>query len=680
MFKKIKEAFHPVIEGAKHHKIHLHIYHLVTFATILFRAWLYLEYITNRLLLFLSDIMLIAVIGYTIYVFRKFSDAGLGIKEANRAKIEAEQANEAKTQFLANMSHEIRTPINAIIGMNEMIIRENRDKTIAGYAENIEVASQNLLSLVNDILDFSKIESGRMEIVESEYHLGELINELETIFKMKADGKGLRLKFDINYRMPQRLTGDSVRVKQICMNLLSNAVKYTDEGQVSMSMDWNRIKDGSAIITIRVSDTGRGIKSEDLSGLFDKFQRADLKNNNNIEGTGLGLSITKTLAERMHGSISVESKYGEGSTFTVTLIQGVHDPEPMGDYRKYVRKDKTRDMTEFSAPEAHILAVDDTPLNLDVIKGLLKNLGSHIDTAESGMECLEKAAATKYDVILMDARMPHMDGSETLKELKERDLLKDTAKVLILTADAMAGARERYLAEGFDGYLLKPIKPEVLEEAIQKALPEKLIGPPLVRDDGRADGVPAWLYDNDEINPKDGLVLCGTVDTYLSTLKSFSKYAEETIDEMKRALRSGEIESFTIKIHALKSSARLVGANRLSEQALRLEEAGNRKDAEYINAHIGSTLQLYSEIAGSLQLLDEEKKQSKGVIDMEDIPELFRHLKEYVEDFNDLAVSSMLTGIGSYAFPGKEQERYNKLVRAHDAVDWAEMMRLLEEF
>ena len=335
LYRKLQRGIEPVLTGAKQHKHQLYAYYSVAVATVLFRLWLYVSFVQDRLLFFLSDIMLLLVIGYTLHVFRMFSDTGTVINEAKEARIAAEQANEAKGRFLANMSHEIRTPINAILGMNEMILRESNDENIKGYAYDIESAGSNLLSLVNDILDFSKIEAGEMDIVETEYEVGPLINDLKAMFAVRAEEKQLKLRFDIDGRIPKKLYGDPLRVKQICMNLLSNAVKYTDNGQITFRLTWNREKTGDAYITIKVTDTGRGIRKEDLGQLFDKFQRADLKNNNNIEGTGLGLSITKTLVERMSGHMEVESEYHFGSTFTAIILQGVRDPEPLGDYRAY---------------------------------------------------------------------------------------------------------------------------------------------------------------------------------------------------------------------------------------------------------------------------------------------------------------------------------------------------------
>ena len=301
----------------------------------------------------------------------------------------------------------------------------------------------------------------------------------------------------------------------------------------------------------------------------------------------------------------------------------------------------------------------------------------------SGPECIEKVRKQRYDLILMDSRMPRMSGTETLKEIKRLGLI-DSTRVIVLTADAMAGAREKYMADGFDGYLMKPVRPDRMEEAIRGCLPEDKIKPPIVTARPNNSKTPEWLSDIEEIDADEGLKMCGDAETYLSTLESFSRYSDENVELFNKSLAEGDIEDFTIRIHALKSSSKLIGAMELSDMARDLEEAGDRRDIKYITEHAGKVLDTYMKLSESLKPLHSEEitiKTGGGLIDKDDIPKLYKHLKEYVEDFNDLAVGSMLAGIGHYKFPDEEEvDRYKALVRAHDAVDWDAMNQLLKEY
>ena len=401
---------------------------------------------------------------------------GRDIMNIEREKQKAEFKSESKDKFLANMSHEIRTPINTVIGMNEMILRESKDTSVREYANNIERASRMLLSLINDVLDFSKIEAGKLEIHDNPYQLATVLNDVITGIKVRTQSKDLILKCNIDVKLPSVLKGDEIRVKQILNNLLSNAVKYTDEGSISLDVSGQTEGDIFTLV-ISVKDTGMGIKKEDMQSLFDSFQRLELQKNQYIEGTGLGLSITRQLIDRMKGSIDVSSEYGKGSCFVVHIPQEIVDAKPIGELehineRKDVEEETTQEEKQILyAPQASVLVVDDNKMNLTVVKALLKRSAIQLDMAMGGEECLELTRNKKYDVILMDHMMPEPDGVETLHLLRKEDgNPNQNTTVVVLTANAIEGAEEMYMNEGFADYLAKPVVGAKLEEVLSKYL------------------------------------------------------------------------------------------------------------------------------------------------------------------------------------------------------------------
>lgn len=395
--------------------------------------------------------------------------------EAENAKAVAEAANHAKSEFLANMSHEIRTPINAIVGMNEMILRECEDPTIHEYAQNVDSAGETLLSIVNSILDFSKIESGKLELVLEDYELETMLKDVFQMISVRAEKKDIHFSYSIDGTLPSRVIGDSVRVSQILLNILNNAVKYTKEGSIVVQVTRESVEDEKVLMKFVCSDTGIGIREEDMGKLFQSFQRLELSKNKSIEGTGLGLVITKRLVDLMGGEISVESTYGKGTSFTVLLSQTVKDATSIDEKKasmdgKEIRINKNS--TSFIAPKASVLVVDDIKMNISVIKGLLKRSQIQIDSAMSGAECIEKMKEKHYDVVLLDHMMPDMDGIETLQNIKAQGLDKENVIFVALTANAISGAREYYLRNGFADYLSKPVKSDLLEEKMMEYLQE----------------------------------------------------------------------------------------------------------------------------------------------------------------------------------------------------------------
>ncbi|MBR4819694.1 MAG: response regulator [Clostridiales bacterium] len=593
---------------------------------------------------------------------------GLAQYETVKAKIkqekaleEARRASEAKTDFLANTSHEIRTPINAVLGMNEMILRESVKaekmtdgkpsdyqeafKKIKHYSGNVDSAGNNLLAIINDILDFTKIEEGKMKIVEVEYQLSSVINDVSNMIYFKAKEKNLTFVTDVDERIPDRLFGDVVRIRQVITNILNNAVKYTEKGSVSLKITGRKLNitaSGKQVmeLIVSVSDTGIGISEENLSKLFGKFERVDLEKNSTKEGTGLGLAITKMLVQMMHGDIKVESTYGSGSTFTINIPQLVLSEEPIGNFTEKFEKElggRKEYHESFRAPNARILIVDDTKMNLVVATEFLKDTKVNIDTAGGGKEAVELALSNKYDVILMDQRMPEMDGEETLKVIKSHEEGPNIkTPVICLTADAVVGARERYLSKGFDDYLTKPIDSTNLEKTLKKYIPAEKIE--IVEKEEKAPEAPVIsapeISASSEfaalsecgIDTDKGIANCaGDKDFYISILKEYSKDAQEKKAKLKGFLEEGNLKDYAILIHSLKSTSATIGAMAPSKLAQALEAAANDDNKDFVLENQDAFIKEYDTVLQAIgKVIPEDDKTVSSDPDdeiMEFLPE-----------------------------------------------------------
>ena len=590
---------------------------LFMFATVVIQG-MYPEILITSLSLMMINVALF----YTVE-----SPDALLIESLAKERKKAESANQAKSLFLAQMSHEIRTPINAILGMNEMIIREADNEDIRDYSSNIKEAGKTLLALINSILDFSKIEDNKMEILSIEYDTAGLINNIVNSIYNRARSKGLYFEINVDEKLPSRLVGDDVRLTQVIMNLLTNAVKYTEKGTVTFSIAMERSTDDVATLKISVKDTGIGIREEDMEGIFDSFQRLDEKRNRNIEGTGLGMSIVDRLLKMMGSKIEIDSTYGEGSNFYFTINQKIADPKPVGDYKKRLmesRKAEAGDLS-FRADGARVLIVDDNSMNHKVAKNLLKLVGVVPDSAMSGAEAIELVKKNHYHIICLDHMMPEMDGIETLELMRSQGVLPDDTKVFAMTANAVVGAKEMYLEKGFDDYISKPIEIEVLVDKLNKFLPDDILNAgntatveneddmevlEFAPEGDDEDTITAPAVDSGTkierikelgVNVTEGLVYCiNDNDFYLEMISDYCSSHEEKSRSLDGFLANGNLDEYKIMIHALKSMSRTIGANDVADLAMALEQAANRNDAAYVKENHPAFKAAYKKLSDGL--------------------------------------------------------------------------------
>lgn len=620
----------------------------------------------------------------------------LAKEDADAARYEAMAANEAKGKFLAHMSHEIRTPINAVLGMDEMILRESKEPNIKDYAMDIYTAGQTLLSLINDILDFSKIESGKMEIVPTEYDVSSMIHDLANMASQRAKGKNIRFEVEASHEIPSRLYGDDVRIRQVLTNILTNAVKYTHEGNVWLRVQCHK-REGLAELAFEVEDTGIGIKEEDLPKLSAEFERIEEERNRNIEGTGLGMNITIQLLSLLGSKLKVESVYGKGSKFSFVLEQKIVDETPIGDFESRVHQlaEDYSYSTKFRAPDAQILVVDDNAVNRKVLRNLLKETQIQVTDVGGGKECLELVQKEHFDLIFLDHMMPEMDGVETLHYMKEfSDYPCQDTPVIVLTANAVSGAKEKYLAEGFDGFLSKPIVLEKLENMIKTMLPDELL----------QEVAAGELDDNQQLADKDvstnfleGLPQIDGLDWQYAwmhlpdmellefTVKEFYAQIESAADQLEQFYRqiavfkeqenssvgsSDRLEPYRIQVHAMKSLAATVGMIPLSGVAKILEYAARDGKTDTILSITPAFLEewrgYHQKLQGVFGIGTEAKKEVTDYSVMRAIVEMLRlSMQEMDIDQADQLVNQLR----EYEYPDMIEQNIQKLADAVTNLD-----------
>lgn len=611
------------------------------------------ETVMDLLIILIGSLMLLVVIAW---------NKQLQVRLKQKAE-EAEAAANSKSAFLANISHEIRTPLNAILGMNELVLRESRQPHIKEYAMYIKNSGKSLLTIISDILDLSKIESGKVYLVNENYSLSSLVEDVERSIQKRIMEKGLELKIYVEPELHENLKGDEVRIKQIIMNLLTNAVKYTEKGEVRLYIT-GTVVENKQDLTIEVSDTGIGMRSEDMGKLFTNFERLDLKRNRSVEGTGLGLPITKNLLVAMGGDITVSSVYGEGSTFTATVGQEIVNEEQIGDYRKKYKEKLHHEVCyheSFHAEDARILVVDDNEVNLKIVVGLAKNTKLQIDTALSAAEGLKLIRQHSYQLLLIDHMMPEMDGIEMLQHVKTMDggIYKDIPAVAI-TANALSGAKQTYLDAGFCGYLSKPIDPERFEQIIKDNLPQEYV---TECEDGNGDTATEGQETDGTSDPKQaeewsipGIDIAkalsyigGSRELYISLLQTYLDGSEERIRKLEECKNKEDIFNYDITIHGLKGISASIGADSMAVAAAGLEEAC--KDPQtamtYIQMNHDQAVSRYRELLEQIKkwlanIETDGKIEKEAVTNITEMLTIISDLKTAVFEYKEKAACTCL--------------------------------------
>ena len=599
--------------------------------------------------------------------------------------------NEEKDLFLADMSHAIRTPVNTIIGMNTMVLRETQDQKTREYADDISNAAAALVAVIDEILDFSKTSTGKMQINEAEYELISMVKDCSNMTGFRAKDKGLDFSISNNPDIPRYLYGDEARLRQIAVNLLANAIKHTSRGSVSLYIDYRPVSEDSLLLVFMVKNTGIGIKEKDIDRIFDGFEEIDDDNGISEEHTGFGLRITKYIAELMGGTINVSSSFGQGSCFTVSIPQKFRGTEKTGSCMEYLQQQdwKNRRGLSFRADGARILAVDDVEMNLKVIRALLENTGMKIETAGGGSEALGLLAVNRYDMVLLDHMMPGMDGIETFRRLKKmKDCPNASTPVIMLTANAIKGAREKYLEEGFDGYIAKPVEERELTEVCRKFIDPALISD--VTDTGENNGSGS----SDEIsgaidrlssflNIQEGMSYCvGKEDFYLEMLGDYAKSV--CLGRLDKCLQDGDIENYRINAHTLKSSARTLGADDISEKAKLLEYAAKDGNITYIKENHAGFMKDNEILIKQITQALKDYKESEAEEELREITD--EHLQALLKKAHDCAyifdidgVENVINELGGCIINEKLKHELDELRQAADEIEFEDMQKIASE-
>lgn len=606
--------------------------------------------------------------------------------------LRANEASAAKSQFLANMSHEIRTPLSAVLGFDELILRDAKDEKILQYAANIQSAGTSLRDIINAVLDLTKIESGKMEMLEAEYCTVQFLDNVCSMVKALADEKGLYFKVEIDEKLPERLWGDETHIRQVLINLMTNAVKYTREGGVvfKVQMAEEADDDGVCRILFSVKDTGIGIREEDRERLFEKFERLDYEKNRNVEGTGLGMSIVVKLLEAMDSKIELKSVYGKGSEFYFVLPQKVVGESRVGNYESGRNRElPEQDKESYMAPSARILIVDDVALNLQVACGLLEGLKMQIDTAESGLQALDFVKENRYDVILMDHMMPGMDGIEVTKKIRELakitgDEYYKKVPVLALTANALSGMKEKFLEEGLQDFIGKPVEGKELIRILRKWLPKEkiVLNDKNISEDWAVEKVEEaeWEIQIPGLDVAAAKVYAPEKEMYLETLRAYLIAIPGTKERIEKFTREKDSQNYIITVHGLKSASKLVGAMEISELAKQLEETASNGNCEEAWEKTPHLLELYKNCEEAIQkYFSETEEKAELVLSEEEMKELLSGLKSAAEEFDMEAFLDWEKRMECVQVEEAYQEKWHEILTAVQNLAFTDVIEKIEQ-
>lgn len=605
-----------------------------------------------------------------------------------RLVLQTEDANRAKTNFVSNMSHEIRTPMNSIVGITEILLRSRHSPKEQEYLLNIQSSGRVLLTIINDVLDCSKMEAGKMQLFDEPYDTCSLFHDLRISMENRIGHSGLELIYDIDQDIPCKLKGDMGRIRQVIINLVNNAIKYTEKGSVRFSVHVRQKNTDKVMLYYEVADTGIGIRKEDQKILFDAFQRVEMDRNRYVEGTGLGLTISQNLVNMMGGVIEVESEYGKGSRFFFTIEQTIIDPTPVSAVNYNGQKDNVTEKEAeclFIAPEAHILLVDDNELNLVVAKELLKPLRMQIDTAENGLQAVKMVRGSQYDLVLMDHMMPVMDGIEAAKAI--RALPEDKYQklpIIALTANAMVDARKEFLNAGMNGFVAKPIDFARICNQLKLWLPKDL-----VRDVPKEEAKKLLADDlsDREIQPEDpqmgfsfeeGVNHCGSKAALMKTIRIFYRTIDSKADKIEQCLKEGLISDYVVEVHALKSSALLIGAVPLSEAAKELEDYGKQGKTEVLEEKTPDVLTLYRDLKNILRPYAEKEEDAKKEFSDGEWITALQQIHQCIEQFDLDGVDQIMEQLEEYQVPECIRESMDQLRVYVADVSMEEIMELTD--